>query len=84
MAAPVCEYFWHHLANRLFLHCNFFSFRLFLSKLQSLALFEPSFVDRLTFSVPRRTAADVIIQHSVTRLGDLRDFGRLFKAFGNN
>ena len=29
-------------------------------------------------------AADVCVATSVTRLGDLFDFGQVFKAFGNN
>ena len=27
---------------------------------------------------------DTSVRHSVTRFGDLFDFGQLFKAFGNN
>ena len=30
------------------------------------------------------TALNISVTSSVTRLGDLLDFGQLFKAFGNN
>ena len=39
---------------------------------------------RGTGKTPLKFSKCCISGHSVTRLGDLLDFGQLFKAFGNN